>query len=248
MPTAYDEYLHATELHALQHPLSETSGEMSFLVVCQIQELYFGLVRHDLDEVRRHLDDDDPGAATAVLRRVSGHFAGLNASWRSLAWMTPADFQPIKQAMGATYGRSSSLQSWTYRHMVYLLGLKDAALAEPLADADAQHAELLAALAEPSVYDAALGLLARAGHAVSDPSDVERAWGQVQGSPLGALADAMFDVAEGFVDYKHHHLVATRRTLGGRAGYYGTSGVEWLRKAVDDVPFPQLWSLRVPGE
>lgn len=45
--TAYTDYLRAEELHSLQHPVSGTEGELSFLVVCQVQELYFALTAFD---------------------------------------------------------------------------------------------------------------------------------------------------------------------------------------------------------
>lgn len=39
----YDTYVHASTLHTLQQPLTKDPGEMSFLVVSQVMELYFGL-------------------------------------------------------------------------------------------------------------------------------------------------------------------------------------------------------------
>jgi tryptophan 2,3-dioxygenase len=268
--TAYDSYLRATELHSLQSPVSGTDGEWSFLIICQVQELYFDLVGRDLAAAIGHCDHDDVAAASAALRRAAAHFVGLDASWASLRFMTPRDFQPIKTAMGAAYGRSSSLQSWKYREMVYRLGLKDADLTAPLEGAEAQQASLVAALAAPSVDDAALGVLARRGFGVPaeyatpgtarpagsrDPRpEVEQAWGEVYGrtpeySDLVELADSLFAVAEGFAEYKHHHYVATHRTLGHRPGYYApTSGVAWLQHSLADLPFPELWTLRVPGE
>jgi tryptophan 2,3-dioxygenase len=268
--TAYDSYLRATELHSLQFPVSGTDAEWSFLIICQVQELYFDLIGRDLGAAIGHCDRDEVAAAVAALRRAAGHFVGLNASWASLGFMTPRDFQPIKTAMGATYGRSSSLQSWTYREMVYRLGLKDPELAAPLEGAEDQHAELVAALEAPSVDDAVVGVLARRGFGVpaeyaspgatrpageQDPRpEVERAWGEVYGTApeytdLVELGDALFALAEGFADYKHRHYLATHRTLGHRPGYHpATSGVAWLQHALTDLPFPELWTLRVPGE
>ncbi|HEX2772039.1 MAG TPA: tryptophan 2,3-dioxygenase, partial [Micromonosporaceae bacterium] len=40
----YDVYVRASTLHSLQQPLTEDPGEMSFLMVSQIMELYFGLI------------------------------------------------------------------------------------------------------------------------------------------------------------------------------------------------------------
>ncbi|MGN5479245.1 hypothetical protein ACTMU2_26800 [Cupriavidus basilensis] len=40
--------------------------------------------------------------------------------------MTPTDLLSILSRAVATYGKDTALQGWTYRHMVYLLGIKQA--------------------------------------------------------------------------------------------------------------------------
>ncbi|MFI9383304.1 tryptophan 2,3-dioxygenase family protein [Kutzneria sp. NPDC052558] len=245
--TAYNSYLRARELHSLQQPVSGTEGELSFLVVCQVQELYFSLIAQELRYAIDHLRTGDLVTATSTLRRADSHFTGLNASWQSLTWMKAHDFLPIKQGMSSTHGKSSSLQSWKFRELSYLLGLKSAALAEPVAAMPEQHRDLLDTLREPGVYDAVLDVLRGRGFDVSDGPSTELSWGRALAGDhpdLAALADALLAVAEGYAEYRHLHLLATRRTFGNRPGYYGKPAADWLAASLTDLPFPELWSMR----
>jgi tryptophan 2,3-dioxygenase len=260
--SAYNSYLKADVLHSLQEPVTDTEGERSFLVVCQVQELYFGLVVAELRFATQHLRDGEVAAAVTALRRAADHFTGLNASWKSLEWMSVGDFLPIKAGLGATHGKSSSLQSWKYRELVFLLGIRPPELADPVATMPAEHKALLDTLGEPSIYDDVLALLSRRGlpipdvvlrrdpqvHHQSHP-DIERVWTTVFYGGDPALADlrscgeALMRIAEGYAEYKHLHLVATRRTFGHRPGYYGTSGLGWLAETATEVPFTELWGM-----
>jgi tryptophan 2,3-dioxygenase len=253
--TAYNDYLRAQELHSLQHPVSDTEGELSFLVVCQIQELHFALIGQELRFAIDHLRGGDVGRANATLRRAGSHFAGLNASWQSLSWMKVGDFMPIKNGMSSMHGRSSSLQSWKFRELSYLLGLKSAFLAEPVASMPEQHRGLLATLEEPGLYDAVLDVLRKREFGIPDVRgahasvpEIELAWGRVyagEQQDLVALGDALLVIAEGYAEYRHLHLLATRRAFGNRPGYYGKSGADWLLASLHELPFPELWSVRI---
>jgi len=257
--TPYDRYVRAGTLHALQDTVTDTETEASFLLVAQIQELYFGLIARELVVTRAHLRADDVAAATFALRRTAGHFAALNASWQSLTWMTEEHFLPIKEGMTARHGKSSSVQSWKYRELAYLLGIRSPELAEPVSSMSDEHARLVGLLDAPSVYDEALGLLNRRGFPVPaaalarDTSvshnfhpEAELIWATLLGDKtsqleLSALTDALLAVADGFVGYQEQHLQATLRAFGNRPGYYGVPGSEWLAEQARDAPFPDLY-------
>jgi tryptophan 2,3-dioxygenase len=261
--TPYDSYLRTSTLHTLQECLTSTEGELSFLMVSQIQELYFSLIGHDLAIATTHLQNGAADRATASLRRVAAHFKGLNASWESLSWMGVADFLPIKEALSQRFGKSSSVQSWKYRTLVYRLGIKQALLADAVSTMPEQYDELMHVLRSPSVYDETLGVLHRRGLPVPDDvlnrdvslvhpprPEIERVWGTVYShadtyADLAALGDALLATAEGFAEYKYKHLLATRRTFGNRPGHYGEPGVKWLEATLRDLPFPELWSVRM---
>ena len=73
--------------------------------------------------------------------------------------MTPADFNRFRNLLG----EGSGFQSAMYRHMEFLLGLRDPALIRPFRRQPEVHAELRATLAAPSLWDDVLALLARRG-------------------------------------------------------------------------------------
>jgi tryptophan 2,3-dioxygenase len=254
----YDSYVHASTLHSLQQTLSDEPGEMSFLMISQVMELYFKLICFELRETQRLLRDDDAWRATEPLRRAALHLSALTASWQSLHWMTPTDFNRFRDLLG----EGSGFQSAMYRHLEFLLGLKTASLVRPFKRQPAVHEELIETLEEPSVWDDTIALLARSGHDIPrevferdfsvehEPhSAVEDAWveiyrNDVPDNHLRALGEALTEVAEGFNEWRHQHLRAVHRTMGAKAGSGGSDGITWLERSLARVVFPELWSAR----
>ncbi|TDC83218.1 tryptophan 2,3-dioxygenase [Micromonospora sp. KC606] len=254
----YDAYVHASTLHRLQQPLSDDPGEMSFLMVSQIMELYFGLTCHELRQAQRDLRADRVWDALAPLRRAALHLEGLNAAWRGLRWMTPADFNRFRNLLG----EGSGFQSAMYRRLEFLLGLRDPALIRPFRRQQQVYDELRATLAAPSIWDDVVALLARHGHHL--PADlldrdvsvehrphptVEAAWLAVydDGGPdnhLRLLGEALTEVAEQFGDWRWNHVKAVQRTMGAKVGSGGSAGLAWLQRSMARVVFPELWSAR----
>ncbi len=253
----YDAYVQASTLHRLQTPLSSDPGEMSFLVTSQIMELYFNLTCHELRETQRLLRADRIPDTQAPLRRAALHLEGLNAAWRSLRWMTPADFNRFRNLLG----EGSGFQSAMYRHVELLLGLRDPALIRPFRRQVEVHAELTAALNAPSLWDDVLALLARHGHELPpellnrDVAEehqphpaVEAAWVRIYAArpddQCRLLGEALTEVAEGFGDWRWHHVKAVQRTMGAKVGSGGSAGLAWLQRSMARVVFPELWSAR----
>jgi len=254
----YDEYVHASTLHTLQQTISDDAGEMSFLVVSQIMELYFGLIRYELREAQRLVRDDDVWGALEPLRRAGLHLEGLNASWRTLRWMSPADFNRFRGQLG----EASGFQSAMYRHMEFALGLKSEPLIRPFRRQKAVYAELTRDIREPSLWDEVVALLARRGNDIPQEAvdrdrtrdhephpAVEDAWVRVYrepspGNDLWLLAEALTEVGEQFMDWRYLHLKAVLRTLGDKPGTAGSSGANWLRRSMARPVFPELWSAR----
>jgi len=65
----------------------------------------------------------------------------------------PSDLLPMLGAAGATLGRDTALQGSTYRHMVYLFGIKQKEHLEHFKPAAAQMAATERGPRAPSVYD-----------------------------------------------------------------------------------------------
>jgi tryptophan 2,3-dioxygenase len=254
----YDDYVHASTLHRLQRTLSDDPGEMSFLMISQIMELYFGLVHFELQQVQEKLRAGDVWGALLPLRRAALHLEGLNAGWQTLRWMTPGDFNRFRGLLG----EGSGFQSAMYRQMEFRLGLKTPALVRPFRRQPEVHAELAATLAAPSLWDDVIAVLARSGFDIPDSllvrdfsveheshPAVEAAWVRIYSDPgpdnhLRLLGEALTEVAEQFGDWRYRHLKAVQRSMGERVGTGGSSGIAWLRRSMERPVFPELFTAR----
>jgi tryptophan 2,3-dioxygenase len=260
--TPYSAWLQTEVLHTLQELVSDHPGEMAFIVNCQVMELYWMLIVKEVQAAQGHLRTDDLAEAHRALRRVVAHHSPLNATWRSIAWMTPTDLLAILTKVAETHGKDTALQGWTYRHMVYLLGIKQEEHLQHFEVQPHRREQLKAALHAPSLYDDVLAYLHRAGFSVPSSSlerdfstnyapskGVENVWREIYAEPdanveFQHLGETLADIAEEFTTWKYRHLMATRRTFGGRPAYFGTEGLAWLVPTLDEIPFPELWTAR----
>ncbi|MFJ3231561.1 tryptophan 2,3-dioxygenase family protein [Streptomyces sp. NPDC086787] len=255
--TPYEDYVRADVLTHLQHTLSDDPGEMVFLVTTQVMELWFTVIVHEWETAARALREDRVPVAVDALKRSVRELEALNASWRPLGQLTPAQFNSYRSALG----EGSGFQSAMYRRMEFLLGEKSASMLVPHRGAPRVYAELEKALHEPSLYDEVVRLLARRGHPVPEsflardvslryePSpEVEEAWTAVYSgdadAELARLGEALTDVGELVWRWRNDHLVATRRAMGAKAGTGGSAGVAWLEKRARKNVFPELWTAR----
>ncbi|MER7759970.1 tryptophan 2,3-dioxygenase family protein [Streptomyces sp. NPDC097619] len=258
--TPYEDYVQADVLTHLQHPRSDDPGEMVFLVTTQVMELWFTVIVHEWETAARALREDRLTVAMDALKRSTYELEALNASWRPIAQLTPAQFNAYRSALG----EGSGFQSAMYRRMEFLLGDKSSSMLVPHRGAPRVHDELTKALYEPSLYDEVLRLLARRGFAVPaavldrdlsqryEPSpEVEAVWAQLysgddatQHGELVALGEALTDVGELVWRWRNDHLVATRRAMGSKVGTGGSAGVAWLEKRATKNVFPELWTAR----
>ncbi|MBT2399408.1 tryptophan 2,3-dioxygenase family protein [Streptomyces sp. ISL-100] len=255
--TPYEDYVQADVLTHLQHTLSDDPGEMVFLVTTQVMELWFTVIVHEWETAAKALGADDLPVATDALKRSLRELEALNASWRPLAHLTPAQFNSYRSALG----EGSGFQSAMYRRMEFLLGDKSASMLVPHRGAPRVHAELEKALHEPSLYDETLRLLARRGLPIPaavldrdlsqkyEPSaEVEAVWTELyqgdQNSELVRLGELLTDVGELVWRWRNDHLVATRRAMGSKVGTGGSAGVAWLEKRATKNVFPELWTAR----
>ncbi|MGW6743691.1 tryptophan 2,3-dioxygenase family protein [Streptomyces sp. NPDC055025] len=256
--TPYEDYVQADVLTHLQHLRSEDPGEMVFLVTTQVMELWFTVLVHEWETASRALREDRTRVAVDALKRSVRELEALNASWRPLAQLTPAQFNSYRGALG----EGSGFQSAMYRRMEFLLGEKSSSMLVPHRGAPRVHAELEKALQEPSLYDEVLRLLARRGLPVPaevltrdlarryEPSPaVEEIWAGIYADPdqhseLIRLGEALTDVGELVWRWRNDHLVATRRAMGSKTGTGGSAGVAWLEKRATKNVFPELWTAR----
>ncbi|MEU1469355.1 tryptophan 2,3-dioxygenase family protein [Streptomyces sp. NPDC005761] len=256
--TPYEDYVQADVLTHLQHLRSDDPGEMVFLVTTQVMELWFTVIVHEWETAAHAMREDRLDIAQDALKRSLRELEALNASWTPLAQLTPAQFNSYRSSLG----EGSGFQSAMYRRMEFLLGDKSASMLVPHRGAPRVHAELEKALGEPGLYDEALALLARRGHAIPqdvlgrdltqkyEPSpEVEAVWAEIYANPdqndeLVRLGEVLTDVGELVWRWRNDHLVATRRAMGSKTGTGGSAGVAWLEKRATKNVFPELWTAR----
>jgi tryptophan 2,3-dioxygenase len=254
----YGGYLALPELLACQRPVSRSHDELLFIVIHQATELWLKLMVHELRAARERIRADDLGPSFKMLARVSRIQEQLIRSWDVLSTLTPADYLTFRPLLGP----ASGFQSHQYRLLEYILGNRSRAKLAVFRGAPALLAELQAELATPSLYDEAVRCLARHGLAVApavldrDPArpyradaTVEAAWREVYRDSrrrweLYELAEELVDLEDWSRQWRFRHLTTVERIIGFKRGTGGTSGVPYLRRALDHVLFPELWRLR----
>ncbi len=255
---SYGDYLQIDTILSAQKPLSPTHDELLFIIQHQTSELWMKLMLHELTAAMAHIAQDDLPPAFKMLARVSKIMEQLVHAWDVLATMTPPEYT----AMRPYLGQSSGFQSFQYRCIEFSLGNKNAAMLKPHAHAPERLALVQAAYEAPSLYDEALKLMARRGidvpasHLQGDwtqpyaaSPEVEAAWLQVYRDPkahwdLYQLAEELTDLEDAFRLWRFRHVTTVERVIGFKRGTGGTGGVSYLRKMLDVVLFPEIWTLR----
>ena len=179
-------------------------------------------------------------------------------SWEVLATLTPHDFLTFRGFLR----RASGFQSQQYRELEYLLGNKRGDMMIVHKDDAAATARLRAAFEAPSLYDELLRLLARRGFSI--PADhlqrdwtkpyeaseaVEKAWLAIYTDverhwDLYTLAEKITALEYYFQEWRFKHMKTVARVIGHKPGTGGSSGVNYLVKALSLSFFPELWSMR----
>ena len=255
---SYGDYLHLDAVLNAQHPRSPDHNEMLFIVQHQTSELWMKLMLHELHAAIAAVANDQLGTAFKMLARVSRIMEQLVHAWDVLATMTPPEYSAIRPYLS----NSSGFQSAQYRCIEFALGNKNADMLKPHAHRPDLLAQVQAAFDAPSLYDEALRLLARRGlpvpasHTQRDwtqgyaaSAQVEQAWLVVYRNPkehwdLYQLGEELTDLEDAFRLWRFRHVTTVERVIGFKRGTGGTGGVTYLRKMLDVVLFPEIWSLR----
>ncbi|MEN9629100.1 MAG: tryptophan 2,3-dioxygenase [Pseudomonadota bacterium] len=255
---SYGDYLQLDAILSAQKPLSPDHNEMLFIVQHQTSELWMKLMLHELRAAIGCVARDELGSAFKMLARVSRIMEQLVHAWDVLATMTPPEYSAIRPYLAS----SSGFQSHQYRCIEFALGNKNAAMLQPHAHRPDLHALVQSALLTPSLYDESLRLLAKRGihipasHLERDwtqpyaaDSAVEDAWLEVYRDPehhwdLYQLGEELTDLEDAFRLWRFRHVTTVERVIGLRKGTGGTGGVSYLRKMLDVVLFPEIWTLR----
>lgn len=255
---SYGDYLQLDAVLGAQRPRSPDHNELLFIIQHQTSELWMKLMIHELRAAREHIRSTELPPAFKMLARVSRVMEQLVHAWDVLTTMTPSEYTRMRPHLGS----SSGFQSHQYREIEFLLGNKNRVMLRPHAHRPAALERLEQALAEPSLYDESLRLLAQRGFAVAaaqlerdfrEPyvacDSVRAAWTEVYRNPqahweLYELGEELVDLEDAFRQWRFRHVTTVERIIGFKSGTGGTAGVPYLRRMLETVLFPELWSIR----
>ncbi len=256
----YAGYLRLDRLLSAQQPLSQPPhhDEMLFIIQHQTSELWLKLLVHEMSAAIGHIRNDRVWQFGKVAARCKRVFDQLAAQWSVLETLTPSEYMEFRDVLGP----SSGFQSMQYRTLEFLLGNKNAAMLKVFAhDADGQ-ARLREALQAPSLYDEFLRYLARWGHAVPG-ANLERDWSKPHARDAAllpvferiyedpgrhwreyALCEDFVDLETQFQLWRFRHMRTVMRIIGFKRGTGGSSGVGFLKQALELTFFPELFDVR----
>jgi tryptophan 2,3-dioxygenase len=259
----YSEYLKVPELLDQQTCLAEPEAhdELQFIIVHQVYELWFKLVRHEIDTIQALLAagaERDLRNVVRLARRIEAILKVCVGQIHVLETMRPIDFLDFR----ARLNPASGFQSVQFREVECALGLKDATLAS-YTKTDPRHPELLERLEAPSISDDLYATLNRAGFEVTPPGpertdaqehttmqSLKRIYDKPDDHSLPyELCEVLVDIDEQLILWRRHHVMMVERQIGDKPGTgKGTTGeldgIRYLTTTLTRRAFPDLWSVR----
>ncbi len=256
---SYGSYLELGSLLDLQHPQSEPAhhDEMLFIIIHQTYELWFKLVLHELENAQRYLNEDNVLRAHHFIKRVVEILRVGVQQIHILSTMAPVEFLQFRDRLNP----ASGFQSYQFREVEYLCGLKDPSYLRFFKTRPNVQAILQARLDKPDVRDAFYGLLRRRWEAI--PDDISMAkladeepskavisvlrplYQNPEADPqLYLLAESLIDLDENLGLFREHHVRVVERIIGAKTGTGGSSGVGYLRTTTSKKCFPWVWEVR----
>lgn len=256
----YTGYLGLDRLLSSQHPLSDPPhhDEMLFIIQHQVAELWIKLIIHEIGGAIRYMRADELRQAVKNLARVRHVQNQLYNMWKVLDTLTPSEYAEFRHV----FGKASGFQSAQYRILEFALGNKTRKMMNYFRHQPEWYARLEAALNAPSLYEEFLMHLARQGMSVPERvldrdfskmredddevvavlrsiyEDRGRHWDRYE------TCEALMDIANNFQFWRFHHMKTVERIIGHKPGSGGSSGVSFLKKALDMEFFPELLRVR----
>lgn len=256
----YTGYLQLDKLLSAQKPLSDPAhhDEMLFIIQHQVAELWIKLTIHEIGGAIRHMRNDRLAPAVKNLARVRHIQNQMYNQWKVLDTLTPSEYAEFRHV----FGKASGFQSAQYRILEFLLGNKSRSTLSVYKHQPEWYARLLVALESPSLYDEFLMHLGRQGMSIpervldrdfsevrdEDP-EVVATLGEIYGDRSShweryEACEALIDVSNNFQFWRFHHMKTVERIIGHQRGTGGSSGVPFLKKALDIEFFPELLRVR----
>ncbi len=257
---SYGDYLRLDKILDAQDLVSKPPhhDEMLFIIQHQTAELWMKLMLHELEAAIGFMQQDRLDRCSKILSRVKHVQAQMFNQWAVLETLTPSEYLQFRDALG----HASGFQSHQFRKLEFLLGNKGKDYLSVYSHDQVVYEELKRALENPSIYEEFLLFLHRRGFDL--PTEViDRDWSVPRvGHPrvIDALktiytepqkywdayemAEKLVDLEENFQLWRFRHIKTVERIIGYRMGTGGSSGVDFLRKGLDQRLFPELLDVR----
>lgn len=257
---SYAGYLCLPELLAQQRPLSSPPhhDEMLFIIQHQVSELWIKQLIHELTAAIRFVQQDQLDPCFKILARAKLIQMQLFDQWAVLETLTPSEYLEFRGVLG----NASGFQSSQYRKLEFILGNKNREAMRAFEHDPVVHDELKAALEAPSLYDEFLLHLSRRGFAIPHEC-IERDWSEPHRKNEALvqvlreiyvhhrkhwdtyeMCEKLVDVEEYFQLWRFRHMKTVERIIGFRPGTGGSSGVGFLKQALELTFFPELLAVR----
>ena len=252
----YSSYLRLDELLNRQHEQSDPPehDEMLFIIIHQVYELWFKLLLHELDKIKRDFSSNDEYGAIHSFKRCRTIVKTLVQQLDILETMTPMSFSSFRDRLET----SSGFQSAQFRELEFALGYKRENVLKYHRNLPGWD-NIQRRLHEPTVIDHLYEFLEQ--NNVSIPEEVRDKPDAAPNEPneqvqeglytlyttrpdLNILFELMTDFDEGLQEWRYRHVKLVERTIGAKKGTGGSPGVEFLKKSLFQPIFPDLWAIR----
>ncbi|MFC3420422.1 tryptophan 2,3-dioxygenase, partial [Salinicoccus hispanicus] len=216
------------------------------------------LIIHEINSAIEDIKIDDFRMAFKKLARVTNIQRQIISAWDVLSTMTPSDYLKFRDSLG----NASGFQSYQNRMMEFSLGYKTTHALKIYEKDTVVHEQLKSQLMKPSIYDEAIRAVVRAGFEIDDAvlqrevtetyvpnASVKEAFKQIylntdQYFELYEMLEKLVDVEDLYSQWRFRHMKTVERIIGFKKGTGGSSGVDYLRRVIDDYFFKELWELR----
>lgn len=257
MSLTYANYLKIEQLLGIQQPRSSPAehDEQLFIIIHQVYELWFKLLLHECEKIKRDFSDANLYGAIHTFKRCRTVMKTLVAQLDILETMTPMSFTSFRERLE----QASGFQSVQFRELEFVLGFKRADTLQYYAQIPGARQTLERRLDQRSVYDHFYDFLEK--HGVTIPTELREQDRRSTVMPnegiqtalldlynqrpdIGILLELMTDFDEGLQEWRYRHVKVVERTIGGKHGTGGSPGVAFLKKTLFTPAFPDLWAIR----
>jgi tryptophan 2,3-dioxygenase len=244
----YGSYLRLGQLLDQQRLESDPPAhdELLFITIHQVYELWFKQVLHEMTASRDAMLSGELWLAQHLLRRVHTIERTLTQQVDILETMTPQDFGEFRHRLSP----ASGFQSVQFREIEFLSAAKDPSFVKRFRGlSEDEKVRLQRRLDEPTLWDAFLVVLEKAGFTTASDDELYNALQTVAGDrgqygAIWELAEALLQHDELAAAWRARHVVMVERMIGTKPGTGGSSGAGYLRSRLDLRYYPHLWHLR----